>query len=301
MTDATITDAPAAEKPPEVALPVGSLKEALPQLRRPFEPAAVRWKVQSAGERYGIVIAYIDARLVIERLNMVAGEEWEDEYRAHSQGVEECALTVFGRTRRDVGTGQGVQAAKSTRSDSLKRAAVKFGIGVSIYALKSVMLDATSERKVQADGPMLTHNKKTTKGNKDVWSARMSPEAEAWLAQRYEMWLDVRGAELFGDPLGHGDEAGAAGMEGDEGAQAPSAPSEGEEPAGGPELSDERAEAARASAKAVYAEIRGMNGAQIPPAKFRAELKAAGVSHEALDAYVVELERVRDEMKAARS
>ena len=63
-------------------------------LRRPFEPAAVRWKVQSVGDGYGIVVAYIDARLVVERLNAVVGGEWSDEYRVHAQGVEECALTV---------------------------------------------------------------------------------------------------------------------------------------------------------------------------------------------------------------
>lgn len=279
-------------------LPVNGLAEALPHLRRPFERAAVRWKVQSAGDGYGIVIAYIDARLVIERLNLVVGYGWQDEYRAHAQGVEECALTLYGVTRQDVGTGQGPQSAKAMRSDALKRTAVKFGVGVSIYALKSVLLGATPNREPQGDRRLVKNREKGGQGKK-FWTAELSKAAEVWLGDTYERWLDARGEKLFGPPLAHGDEEGAAGMEGEEQPPA-SEPVEVSPEDGAPQLDDERARAARERVKAAYAEIRKMNAAAIPPAQNRRELEEAGVSHEALEALAAERERVRDEMVQAR-
>ncbi len=53
------------------------LDEALPLLRRPFAPSAVRAKIQSQQRsktpEWGQVIRYVDARLVSERLNLVVG------------------------------------------------------------------------------------------------------------------------------------------------------------------------------------------------------------------------------------
>lgn len=286
------------------------LNAALVHLRRPFEPAAVRWKVQSAGSGYGIVVAYIDARLVGERLNAVVGGEWSDEFRAHEQGVEECALTVFGVTRRDVGTAGGFEAAKAKRSDALKRAGVKFGIGVSIYAMKSVLLDATSEKKavrgenhpVSSQGArLLTHNFQNAKTQK--WSARLSDGAEEYLARLYGRWLGTeeepgRGIELFGPALAHGDESGAQGLEAEEGpAVAPP-----EEPSGGgPALEDERAHAAAGRIDVAYAAIKKMNGAQIPPGQHKARVKSSAPSHDELEKYADELERIRGEMEEARA
>jgi hypothetical protein len=282
-----------------------ALNRAQTHFRRPFEPPAVRWKVQSAGDGYGIVVAYIDARLVIERLNLVVGAGWEDEYAARGQGVEECALSVFGVTRRDVGKGQGFETEKSARSDALKRAGVKFGIGVSIYALKSVMLSATTAKQPDGD-KLLTHLKKHEKGGKTTWSARISPAAEARLSAGYAKWLETERGSLFGPPLGHGDEEGAQGLEGD----VPVASSEGAEPepepqggrAGGPQIEGERADELRAQADALHAAIKEMNPGQIPPAKHKADLRKAGSeSLESLAAYVLKLQQLKTKMEGARA
>jgi hypothetical protein len=272
-----------------------ALSNALVHFRRPFEPAAVRWKVQSAGSGYGLVVAYIDARLVVERLNAVAGGWWDDEYRVHAQGVEECALTVFGATRRDVGTAGGFEAAKSMRSDSLKRAGTHFGIGVSIYAMKSVLLEAAAGKDPAGD-KLLTHNKRSMRGNKEVWSARMSPAAERWLAETYGRWLEAKGEKLFGPALGHGDEEGAQGIEGEEGAAAPVDVDEGP----GPALEDELAAGLRERIEAAYGAIRKINGAAIPPGQHKARVKAAEGSHEALGEYAVELEGALAQMEEVR-
>jgi hypothetical protein len=112
-------------------LPVASFAEAAPYLRRPFTVAAVKFKPQQKLRNNStLCVAYIDARLVIERLNLVVAGAWHAEFEPVPGGLMWAHLTVCGVTRRDVGQGQG----KALVSDALKRAAVHFGVGVSLYA-----------------------------------------------------------------------------------------------------------------------------------------------------------------------
>ena len=125
-----------------------TIDAALPLLRRPFSPSAVRAKVQNQDRAkppsWGRVIRYIDARLVSERLNLVAGGRWSYDYAPLDPALwpepdeddgkppplfVTCSLTVLGQTHADVGEGRDPKAAYS---DALKRAAVPFGIGRSI-------------------------------------------------------------------------------------------------------------------------------------------------------------------------
>jgi hypothetical protein len=187
------------------------MDETLRELRRPFTPSAVRWKLQSVhrDQRGGIVVAYLDARLVIERLNTVVGLDWRDEYDEFI-GATRCRLTVKTCddpyrtvTREDVGIGND---PKSRISDALKRAGVKFGIGVSIYALAQVNMRCGGARN------QLGLRKA---GGKDV--PDLTLENREWLAETYERWLDTPRGQQFGEPLEHGDELGAQGFD-DEGA-----------------------------------------------------------------------------------
>ena len=62
--------------------PCASLAEALPHLRRPPSPAAVRFKIQNATDDAAQVAAYVDARLVFDRLDQVCGHQWSASVRA---------------------------------------------------------------------------------------------------------------------------------------------------------------------------------------------------------------------------
>lgn len=160
------------------------------KLSEPFREDEVKWRVGNAG----MIMAYIDARQVVERLNYVVGaENWDDRYEKveftdtavkdvtdivalqaevekngqkktdffwtdkfgnvtgvknkalikHSYidikyGGIECALTVLGVTKHDVGTISLADQMKGAHSDALKRAAVKFGIGAYLYDLKNL-------------------------------------------------------------------------------------------------------------------------------------------------------------------
>ena len=120
-----------------------SLDDAIAELRRPFTAAAIKWKIQAGNQRRVIVVYYLDARLVSERLNAVVGGDWTFDFPMPVQSPLRVDLTVLGVTRSDVGeAGSGPQgkSAKAIVSDALKRAAVHFGVGASVYAIPKLEL-----------------------------------------------------------------------------------------------------------------------------------------------------------------
>jgi len=181
-------------------LPVDSFREAAPFLRRPFDLYAVQFRALdgSKGERLNCA-AYITARTVIDRLNLVCPHLWEEPRYELVPGGLRCDLTIDGLTRSDVGwsggTGNAMQL-KALYSDAFKRAAVKFGVGVSLYALPRLVLlveagDAWS-KAVQG---------KTDKFGNQLYRYGITPKGMNSLRARYELWLD---GQQFGEPLGHG-------------------------------------------------------------------------------------------------
>lgn len=176
-------------------LPVDSFIEAAPILRRPFTPTAVKFKLQVVHKNGGggTVISYIDQRLVVERLNLVCPHLWHDEYKRTAAGGLLCHLTVDGITRTDVGEGT---FEKAMFSDALKRAAVKFGVGVSLYAVPTLTV-------WKNQGQIETWEQQ--QGNKTVWKGRLTPEGEQSARTAYAAWLDLAGRDSFGEPLDHGD------------------------------------------------------------------------------------------------
>lgn len=183
----------------EDQFPVDSFKEAAKHLRRPFTPAAVRFKVQATWPKdnptSALIVSYIDARLVVERLNMICPHLWHDEYQRAEAGALLCHLTVDGIRRTDIGSDyQG----KGLFSDALKRAAVKFGVGVSLYAVPQIVLEV---------GPQHVKQKKT----KDGQTLVITPKGEARCRELYTQWLKTTGEQGFGEPLDHGDAEQAVG------------------------------------------------------------------------------------------
>lgn len=118
-------------------------KEILDALKAPFPVDEIKFKIQakSADNQTGLIVAYIDARAVMDRLDEVVGADWSDSYYtveiAGKSGVA-CVLTVAGVSRSDVGDPESDgmdNSLKSAYSDAFKRAAVKFGIGRFLYTL----------------------------------------------------------------------------------------------------------------------------------------------------------------------
>lgn len=200
----------------ETTFPLDGFREAARELRRPFTTAAVKFKPQSVTKSgKTLCVAYIDARLVVERLNLILPHCWHDEYEPLGAKHLICRLTVDGITRQDIGEGTG----KALYSDALKRAAVKFGIGVSLYAVPSMLLPGKVEY--------------------------LYPDSAEYrnLRAHYTRWLDQHGRQAFGEPLDHGDVEDAQGdHEADRPAsEEPTAP-EAVEPSTGEVIDSEEAE-----------------------------------------------------------
>ena len=125
-------------------------KETLEILSKPFDPKEVEVKIQAVNKdrTRAQVVAYVDARTVLDRLDEAVGPTgWSDAYDVLSDKTDgdgrrlvevRCALTVCDVSKEDVGEGDSLKAAFS---DALKRAAVKFGIGRYLYRLPKVWAD----------------------------------------------------------------------------------------------------------------------------------------------------------------
>ncbi|MFM8274843.1 MAG: Rad52/Rad22 family DNA repair protein, partial [Gemmata sp.] len=133
-------------------------------LAAPFEPREVKFKPQAVKNNRCLAMAYIDARLVQERLDDVLGaENWEDIYKQLPDGSVMCKLRIkLGDrwiTKMDVGSpseqpDQG-DRLKAAVSDALKRAAVKYGIGRYLYRLAAQWVDYDPVKKQIVQAPQL--------------------------------------------------------------------------------------------------------------------------------------------------
>jgi hypothetical protein len=126
------------------------------KLRQPFDTSEVKFKPQMVKNNRCLAMAYIDARVVMERLDEAAGvENWSDDYEIVADGSVVCRLRVkFGEvwiTKTDVGSPSEQPDAgdrlKAAFSDAIKRAAIKFGIGRYLYRLPNQWVDYDPQKK----------------------------------------------------------------------------------------------------------------------------------------------------------
>ena len=118
------------------------------QLKAPFSMSDLEWRIGNTfkqGEK-GNLLAYIDARAIMERLDKVFGVEgWDKELSYSEKGVT-CTLicrTEDGKVFRksDAAEYTDVSPIKGGASGALKRAAANLGIGRYLYDLPSVVVD----------------------------------------------------------------------------------------------------------------------------------------------------------------
>lgn len=133
-------------------------------LAAPFESKDVKFKPQIVKGNRCLAMAYIDARLVQDRLDDVVGvENWQDSYKILPDGSVMCRLRVRIGDRwikkTDVGSPSeqpdGGDRLKAAVSDALKRAAVKFGIGRYLYRLSAQWVDYDPVKKQIVQIPQL--------------------------------------------------------------------------------------------------------------------------------------------------
>jgi hypothetical protein len=133
-------------------------------LAAPFAPTEVRFKPAVVNGNRALALAYVDARVIQDRLDDVLGVEgWQDDYECLPDGSVVCRLRLrLGDewvTKVDVGgpseQPDGGDRLKAAFSDALKRAAVKFGIGRYLYRVPSQWVDYDPKRRQFAKTPTL--------------------------------------------------------------------------------------------------------------------------------------------------
>lgn len=116
-------------------------------LSQPFSESDLRWRVGrsgiSNGKPWALILAYIDSRDVMNRLDEVVGiDGWQDKITETASSVYICELSVkIGDkwiTKTDGAEKTQIEGGKGGISDSFKRTAVKFGIGRYLYNIKKV-------------------------------------------------------------------------------------------------------------------------------------------------------------------
>lgn len=140
------------------------------RLAAPFAPEAISWRVGSSnkkkrqketGDQYakatkGQVLAYLDARDVMERLDAVCTPAgWANRY-THADRKTICEIGI--RTpdgewvwKADGAGDSDIEAEKGALSDSFKRAAVRWGIGRYLYDVESPWVDLDDREQIPAD------------------------------------------------------------------------------------------------------------------------------------------------------
>lgn len=133
-------------------------------LALPFEESEVKWKPQTVKNNRAMALAYVDARVIMDRLDDVLGVDcWQDTYDILADGSVQCKLRIrVGNrwiTKTDVGSPSeqpdGGDRLKAAFSDALKRAAVKFGMGRYLYRLPHQWADYDPVKRQFVNPPRL--------------------------------------------------------------------------------------------------------------------------------------------------
>ena len=128
------------------------------ELARPFAPEDLEWRLQKAEEsgKWGIAVPYVTNRAIQARLDEVVGpENWYNDFKPwHGNGKKEaqiCGISIYFEergqfiTKWDGAEDSDIEPVKGGLSDSMKRAAVQWGIGRTLYNIDTVFVDVEKQ------------------------------------------------------------------------------------------------------------------------------------------------------------
>jgi hypothetical protein len=117
-----------------------------------FKEEELEWRIQKAfiynAQPGAIVVPYVTNRAIMNRLDEVCGKDgWYNEYQAGPDGGVVCGLSIRTDhgwvTKWDGAENTNIEAVKGGLSDSMKRAAVQWGIGRYLYTLPTAFASVT--------------------------------------------------------------------------------------------------------------------------------------------------------------
>lgn len=131
-------------------------------LKEPFDPFDIEWRVQQVGKTrtnslWAIVVPYVTNRAIQERLDGVCGVEgWTNEYKETPGGKGIlCGISIKFQekdqeprwlTKWDGAEETAIEAVKGGLSSAMKRAAVQWGIGRYLYRLESTIVSPSTTK-----------------------------------------------------------------------------------------------------------------------------------------------------------
>ena len=150
----------------------------LSKLKDCFEPNDIEWRLQQCGKTkdgkiWGMALAYVTNRAIMNRLDEVCGpENWKNEFKAAPDGGILCGISIkVGDewvTKWDGAENTDIEAVKGGLSGAMKRAAVQWGIGRYLYKLEESWINANENGAYRG---------KTKDGTTFKWDA---PTLPAW-------------------------------------------------------------------------------------------------------------------------
>lgn len=136
---------------------MATVKEMMDALRKPFAANEVEWRVQKSGISSGnrpwaMVLCYVTNRAIQNRLDEVFGmANWRNEYVRWGENSALCGISarIDGEwiTKWDGAGDTNIEATKGGLSDSMKRAAVQWGIGRYLYNLTENFAQCSLEQQ----------------------------------------------------------------------------------------------------------------------------------------------------------
>jgi hypothetical protein len=132
-------------------------QEIMQKLQAPFLPEDVEWRVDRvtkfSNNPVAYVLAYITNRAIQTRLDDIFGPfGWYNEFREWKSKGQLCGLSIYCDqvdgwkwvTKWDGADDSNFEATKGGLSDSMKRAAVQWGIGRYLYSLEQYKVSVLS-------------------------------------------------------------------------------------------------------------------------------------------------------------
>ncbi|MGN4816772.1 Rad52/Rad22 family DNA repair protein [Bacillus cereus group sp. MYBK163-2] len=128
------------------------------QAEFPFEQLG--WKIthtfESQGRFFAYVAPFVDARAIQDRFDEVFGiDKWQVSYEKWGEKATKCTISVFLNERwiskEDGSEESDYSSVKGGFSNSLKRAAVLWGVGRYLYNIKPHKVELTTQGKGKND------------------------------------------------------------------------------------------------------------------------------------------------------
>ena len=123
----------------------------------PFPAKDLEWRLQTSGKTsdnkiWAMALVYVTNRAIQQRLDEVVGvDRWKNEYDSAPEAGIICGLSIkFGEewiTKWDGAEKTKIDPLKGGLSNSMKRAAVQWGIGRYLYNIEATFVNCQTGRK----------------------------------------------------------------------------------------------------------------------------------------------------------